>query len=231
MKRFYENVTVSRDDNGWNILLDDRLVRTPGKAALAVPTEALANRIAQEWREQGETIDPRAMRFTGLANAAIDRIAPDPAPYIADIARYAESDLLCYRAIEPEPLVARQIAAWNPLLNWAEGRYGVEFVVTQGIVPVDQAEATLIQLEKAVSSLDAFHLAPLSILTTMSGSLVAALAIVEGEQSAAKVWTAIALDELWQEEMWGADSDAQKARAFHEQEWTDAVEFLSLLRV
>lgn len=229
MKRFYENVSVTQDENGWNILLDERPVRTPGRAALAVPTEALAHRIADEWREQGEQIDPRSMRFTGLANAAIDRIAPDPTPYIADIARYAESDLLCYRAVEPEPLVARQIAAWNPLLDWAEGRYGVEFVVTQGIVPVDQAEATLLTLEEAVAEMDAFHLAPMSILTTMSGSLVTALAVAEGQLSTQDAWQAVSIDELWQEEMWGVDSDAQKARAAREAEWMDAAEFLRLL--
>lgn len=229
MKRFYENVSVAHDENGWNILLDDRPVRTPGRAALAVPTEALANRIAQEWCDQGEVIEPRAMRFTGLANAAIDRIDPDPAPYIADIARYAESDLLCYRAVEPEPLVARQIAAWNPLLDWAEGKYGVEFSVTQGIVPINQPEATLLRLEQVVAQFDAFHLAPLSILTTISGSLVAALAITEGHKSAGEIWPVISIDELWQEEMWGTDIDAQKARAFHETEWNDAAEFLKLL--
>ena len=229
MKRFYDNVSITHDDAGWNILLDDRPVRTPARAPLAVPTEMLANRIAQEWRDQGENIDPRSMRFTGLANAAIDRIGPDTAPYIADIARYAESDLFCYRAIEPEPLVARQIATWNPLLDWAEHRYKVEFIITQGIIPVDQPEMTLVRLKEAVSQYDAFHLAALSILTTIGGSLVGALAIAEGHKSASDIWSAVSIDELWQEEMWGVDADAQKARAFHEEEWNDAAEFLTLL--
>ena len=229
MKRFYDTVSVTHDDAGWSILLDDRPVRTPGRAALAVPTETLADRIAQEWREQGETIDPRSMRFTGLANAAIDRIAPDPVPYITDIARYAESDLFCYRAIEPEPLVARQIATWNPLLDWAERRYEVEFIITQGIIPVNQPEMTLLRLTEAVSQYGAFHLAALSILTTIGGSLVGALAVTENHKSAADIWSAVSIDELWQEEMWGADADAQKARAFHQAEWNDAAEFLSLL--
>ncbi len=230
MKRFYDNVSITHDEAGWQILLDDRPVRTPGRAPLAVPTEALAQRIAQEWQDQGDMIDPRSMRFTGLANAAIDRIEPDPVPYIADIARYAESDLLCYRAIEPEPLVARQTAAWNPLLNWAKGQYGVEFAITQGIVPIDQPEATLLRLEEVVAQYDAYHLAGLSILTTIGGSLVAALAVVSGHMSASEMWPIVAIDELWQEEMWGVDADAQKARAFHQAEWDDAAEFLSLLR-
>ncbi|MBN9787144.1 ATPase [Pseudonocardia sp. TMWB2A] len=229
MKRFYKEVSIRPETDGFSILLDNMPVRTPGRALLTVPTQALADRIAEEWRSQGEEVDPRGMRFTGMANAAIDRIAPDPAPYIADIARYAESDLFCYRALEPEPLVARQVAAWNPLLDWAERLYDVQFEITQGIIPVTQAEATLSRLGAAVAKYPAFVLAPLSILTTLGGSLVASLAIAEGHQSAAKLWPAVVLDELWQEEMWGADSDARKARAFHEQEWMDAAEFLRLV--
>lgn len=230
MKRFYKDVRVTAaDEGGFTILLDDRPVRTPGRALLAVPTEALANRIAEEWRNQGEDIDPRAMRFTGMANAAIDRIAPDPQAYIADIARYAESDLFCYRALEPEPLVARQVAAWNPLLDWAERVYDVQFEITQGVLPVAQSEATLARLAAAVAQYPAFVLAPLSILTTLGGSLVASLAIAQGHKSADDLWHAVTLDELWQEEMWGADVDAVKARAFHEQEWMDAAAFLRLV--
>lgn len=230
MKRFYETVSVVHQNEGWEIQLDARPVRTPSRAALALPTEALAERIAQEWREQVDTIEPRSMRFTGLANAAIDRIAPEPSTYIADIAQYAESDLFCYRAIEPEPLVARQIATWNPLLDWAEGKYGIEFVVTQGITPIDQPKATLRRLKEAVAEYDAFHLAPLTILTTVGGSLVAALALAEGYKTANDLWPAVSLDELWQEEMWGVDTEAQKARAYKQQEWSEAAAFLQLLQ-
>lgn len=230
MKRFYETVSVVKENGSWEIQLDNRPVRTPSRVALALPTEALAERIAQEWREQVDTIEPRTMRFTGLANAAIDRIAPDLPSYVFDIARYAESDLFCYRATEPEPLVARQIAVWNPLLDWAEGNYEVEFVVTQGITPVDQPEATLRRLKEAVARYDAFHLAPLTILTTVGGSLVAALALAEGYKTANDLWPAVSLDELWQEEMWGVDTEAQKARAYKQQEWSEAAAFLQLLK-
>lgn len=229
MKRFYKQVAIRTSDGGWDILLDDRPVKTPGRNALALPGEALAARIADEWREQGEDIDPIKMRFTGMANAAIDRIAPDPASYIADIARYAETDLLCYRALEPPPLVARQVAAWNPLLDWAEQRYDVQFEITQGVVPVTQPEETRSRLHDAVAQYSAFQLAPLSILTTIGGSLVTSLAMAEGYKDAATLWPVVTLDELWQEEMWGTDSDAQAARAYHEQEWMDAAAFLELV--
>ncbi len=226
VKRFYEDVSPREDTDGWEILLDGRPVRTPGRAPLMVPSPSLAALIADEWCAQGDTIDPRTMRFTGMANAAIDRIAPDRETYVADIARYGESDLFCYRALDPEPLVARQIAAWNPLLDWAEQRYDVEFAVTQGVTPVTQPEQTRTRLRDAVAAHDAFALAPLAILTSLGGSLVASLALAEGHRTAAELWPAVTLDELWQEEMWGADAEAQKARAFHQQEWDDAAAFL-----
>ncbi len=231
MKRFYTDVITREGADGWEILLDDRPVRTPGRVPLAVPNAALAELIAREWRNQGEEIDPRTMRFTGMANAAIDRIAPEPRAYIDDIARYGESDLLCYRALEPEPLVQRQITQWNPLLDWAERRYDVEFVVTQGVAPVTQPEQTRERLHAAVAAYPPFALAPLAILTSLGGSLVAALAIAEQHRTAADLWPVVTLDELWQEEMWGADADAQKARAFHQQEWDDAAAFLHAVMV
>ena len=119
MKRFYKDVTIVAESDGHAIRLDDRPVRTPARALLTLPTLALAQAVAEEWRAQGDTVDPASMPFTGLANAAIDHIVPNRAQFAAGIARYGESDLLCYRAHSPETLVARQAAAWDPLLDWA----------------------------------------------------------------------------------------------------------------
>src|SRR3546814_9245040 len=130
----------------------------------------LAEAIAEEWRAQGETVDPRSMPFTGLANGAIDQIAPHSGSFAAGIARYAESDLLCYRAEGPAELVAREAAAWDPLLDWAMARYDVAFRVTQGVVPVAQPARTLERLAAAVAAVDPFTLAGLSTLVTRSGS-------------------------------------------------------------
>jgi chaperone required for assembly of F1-ATPase len=106
VKRFWQDVAV----DARAIRLDGRPVRTPGRAALTLPTDGLAEAVADEWRAVGETVDPRAMPLTGLANAAIDRIAADPAGFAAGLAKYGESDLLCYRAAEPPELAARQAA-------------------------------------------------------------------------------------------------------------------------
>ncbi|TKD51296.1 ATP12 family chaperone protein [Sphingomonas baiyangensis] len=230
MKRFWREVAVAHDAGGWGITLDARPVRTPGRAALAIPTQSLAEAIASEWREVGDTIDPRAMPLTGLANAAIDRIAPDGAGFAAGLARYAESDLLCYRAVDPPPLVARQAAAWQPLLDWAQARYDVHFAVTAGVLPVAQPPTTIARLGEAIAAQPPFALAPLSIVTTLAGSLVIALALAEQAFPADVLCGAATLDETWQAELWGDDSEAAASRAVRTREYADAVRFLEALR-
>ena len=229
MKRFWKEVIVIDDDGGWGIALDGRPVRTPQRASLAAPSAALAEAIAAEWRAVGETIDPGAMPMTGLANAAIDLAAPDVAAFAAPVAAYAESDLFCYRDDRDPALQAEQAAAWNPVLDWAEARHGVEFALTQGVIPIDQPAATIATLRDALLAHGPFRLAALTPLVTIGGSLVAGLALAEGAFTADTLWDAVSLDELYQERRWGADSEAQQARARREVDWHNAARFLSLL--
>lgn len=228
MKRFYKDVTIVAEGDGHAIRLDGRPVRTPARALLTLPTLALAQAVAEEWRAQGETVDPASMPFTGLANAAIDHIVPNRAQFAAGIARYGESDLLCYRAHSPEMLVARQAAAWDPLLDWARARYDVAFVVTQGILPVAQPEATLARLHAAVAMHDPFRLAGLSTLVTLSGSLVCGLAVVENSHSAEAIWPIAEIDEAWQVEQWGEDAQAAARSARRKSEFSMAGAFCAM---
>ena len=211
------------------IRLDDRPLRTPARAALVLPTPALARAVADEWRAVETIVDPRAMPLTGLANAAIDRVAVDRAGFAAPIAAYAESDLLCYRADAPAELVVREAACWDPSLIWAAGRYGVEFATTSGIVHVPQPPATIARLAQAVAAFDPFRLAALSPLTTLSGSLVLALALIEDAIDTDGAWTAAEVDASWQAERWGEDSLATAAREDKRAAFTAAARFLSLL--
>lgn len=229
MKRFWKEVAVVPDDGGWGIALDARPVRTPQRAPLAVASAALAEAIAAEWREIGEAINPATMPMTGLANAAIDLAAPDVAAFAAPVAAYAQSDLLCYRDARDATLHAEQAAAWNPLLAWAEGHYGVEFALTQGVLPIDQPEATIAALQAAVRTLDPWRITALTPVVTIGGSLVVGLALVEEAFDADALWQAVSLDELYQERRWGTDSEAQKARAVKQRDWDNAVRFLGLL--
>lgn len=226
MKRFYAEVTLLASDGSWQIALDGRPLRTPKRAALTLPTQAMADAIAAEWRAQGDVIAPATMPLTGLANAAIDIIAPDPSAFAAPLAAYGESDLLCYRAPEPD-LASAEAAAWNPLLDWAERRYGVEFTITTGIIHVAQAPATLAELRDALTAQPPFALAALSPIITIGGSLVVALALAEGVDSAAALWDIVTLDERWQEERWGEDADALAARLRKRDEWLMAADFLA----
>lgn len=225
MKRFWQAVAVE----GGEVRLDGRPVRTPGRAPLVIPCPPLAEAIADEWRAVEGEIDPRAMPLTGLANAAIDRIAPDPAAFGAGLARYGESDLLCYRADGPAELVARQRQAWDPLLDWARGRYDVHFEVTAGIMHRAQPPATIARLAEAVAVRTPFELAGLSPVVTVTGSLVAALALLEGAADADIVWRAARIDEDWQAEHWGEDEIAARARDAHRADFDAGARFLALL--
>jgi len=229
VKRFWKDVAIVPQDGGWGIALDGRPMRTPHRAPLAVASTALAEAIAAEWRAQGETIDPRAMPMTSLANAAIDLAAPDPAAFAEPIAAYAATDLFCYRDDRDAALQAEQAAAWNPILTWAETRFGVEFAMTQGIVPIDQPPATIAALRDAVFALDPWRMTALTPLVTIGGSLVAGLACIAQAFEAEALWEAVSLDELYQERRWGADAEAQAQRAAHKRDWDNAVRFLGLL--
>lgn len=229
MKRFWKDVAVAPEGGGWRISLDARPVKTPARAPLVVPTEALADAIAGEWRSVEQGVDPRAMPLTGLANAAIDRVAPDPTAFAAGLARYAEADLLCYRAEGPNLLVDRQAERWDPLLAWARRRYDVDFCTTAGIMHVGQPTATVERLGHAVATLDPFHLAGLSPLVTIGGSLVAALAVEEKAMTAEAAWDAVSIDERWQLEQWGADAEAEQLLASRRRDFLAAARFLDLL--
>ena len=225
MKRFWTQVSV---DAGRVVLLDGRPVRTPGGVPLALPNDALAAAVAQEWRDVGERVDARAMPLTDLANAAIDRVAPDPAAFAAGLARYGESDLTCYRADAPGPLTARQAAAWDPPLAWARARYDVGFELVAGVMHAPQPPATLARLGEAMAARDAFALAGLSPVVTITGSLVLALALAERAITPDAAWTAANVDEDWQAELWGEDALAAQARAGRRHEFDAGVRFMAI---
>ena len=229
MKRFWKDVAVAQEDGGWTVKLDERRLRTPARALLLAPTEALANAIAEEWRSVGVDVDPGAMPLTGLANAAIDRVAPERQAFAGGLATYAEADLACYRSDWPPELVERQRAAWDPLLAWARRRYDVGFATTSGVMHVPQPQATIEQLSHAIELLDACRLAGLSSLVTIGGSLVAGLAVFEKAVTAEKAWEAVSVDERWQLEQWGADAEAQTALDNRRRDFMAAGRFLELL--
>ena len=229
MKRFWKAVSVGSEGDGWTIKLDGRPMRTPARRMLAVPSERLAEAIAEEWRSVGEAIDPRAMPLTGLANAAIDRVGPEARSFAQSLARYSEADLACYRADGPQELVARQEKQWDPLLAWAKRRFDVDFVTTSGLMHVAQPAATIERLGHAAAFLDPFRLAGLSPLVTIGGSLVAALAVAEGAIMPGPAWDLVSIDERWQLEKWGNDAEAETRLENRRRDFLAAARFLELL--
>lgn len=216
MLRFWDTATVTRVEGGYAVLLDAKPMRIPGGAPLAVTAPALAEGIAAEWRAAGGA---KGGRFTmddvplsRLAGTAQDRIAPDPAPVAAALARYGESDLLCYRADAPEPLVLREAAAWDPWLDWAERRHGARLAPTSGILHRAQDPAALAAIGRAMAAQSVLALAGLGIAIPLLGSAVLGLALAEGALDAAAAHRLATLDELFQVETWGEDAEATVRR-------------------
>ncbi len=229
MRRFWKEVTLEPTTFGQAVRLDGRPVQTPTGNMLALPTQKMADAVVAEWEAVEKTLNPALMPNTGFANAAIDRIAPDRAGFAAAIAAYGETDLFCYRATAGEALAERQAQIWDPWLNWAKARYDISFVIVEGIIHQQQPEATLAILRNVVAARGTFELAAMAKLAHLSGSLIATLAIIERAGTPGDIWKAACLDELWQEELWGADHWAQKNRSDREGEFMAAVRFLDLL--
>ena len=213
MKRFYREARCAPAAGGYGVALDGKPVLTPAGRPLAVPGAALAEALAEEWAAQGERVEREAMPLTRLVCGALD-LTPAARPgTVAAVARYAETDLVCYRAPAPPTLAARQAAAWQPLVEWAAERYGARLAVTTGLRPIPQAPAAVAALRAAVAALDDLALTGLGFATGALGSLVVALALLEGRLAAAAAAEAALVDERYQMERWGADPElAERCR-------------------
>jgi chaperone required for assembly of F1-ATPase len=228
--RFYKDVSVGSLGHGHAVLLDGKPVRTPAGAELVVRSRALADAIAEEWRSQGEKVRPDAMILTKLANTAIDRVAVHRRTAIAQILNFARSDLLCYRAESPAGLVELQRRVWDPILEWVRERYGAGLACGIGIGFVEQEPESLEALERAIDDYDSFGLSALQSGTALLGSAVIALAMAEGRLSAQDAFAAAQLDEHYQAEKWGRDSEAEQRRANNLAELVEIDRFLQAVR-
>lgn len=230
MKRFYKNAEADQTPQGWQVRLDGRAVKTQGGRAQLVPGQALAQALAAEWAAQGEEIDPAHFVLRDFADFAIDIAAQGPAALIADLLRYAETDTLCYRAEPDEPLHARQLEVWEPLLSAAETRWDVHFERTSGVIHRPQSEATMRRLKAVLETLDPFALSALNTATTLAASLMIGLAAIEPEADPVALWDAASLEEDWQAEQWGKDHEAQEHRDRRLKAFSAAVRFAQLAR-
>ncbi|MGR3485761.1 MAG: ATP12 family chaperone protein [Paracoccaceae bacterium] len=229
-KRFYESVTVHPARDGFEVHLDDRTLRTPFKSPLILPTRALADALAGEWRAQEGRIDPLSMPVTRAANSAIDKVGPQRDGLVDGLSAYAETDLLCYRADAPPDLVARQAAEWDPILDWAEAALGARLVPTKSILPLDQDPAALARLRAQVAALTDWELTGFSELVSLSGSLILGFAVVTGARTPERAWDAACIDEAFQAEAWGWDDEARERLDRRAEAFARGAAFVALAR-
>ncbi|BCG80626.1 ATP12 family chaperone protein [Mesorhizobium sp. 113-3-3] len=230
-KRFYKTASVAPVEEGFAVHLDGKPVRTPGKALLALPTEAAALLVADEFAEQGETINPVTMPVMRLVNTAIDGVASDPQAVLEDILRFASSDLLCYRADAPQGLVERQNGQWDPVVDWARTALGARFNLAEGIIHVEQPRETIAVLGSHLNQrAEPLRLAAIHLMTSLTGSALLALAVDFGELDADSAWAAGHVDEDWQIEHWGQDAEAVARRAARKRDMMAAVSLLEALK-
>jgi chaperone required for assembly of F1-ATPase len=229
-KRFWTAAAAVPEGGAWAVRLDGRPVRTPGKAVLALPGAALARAVAAEWDAQGERVDPLSMPLTRAANTTLDKLPVQRDGLIEGLTQYGASDLLSYRADGPPDLAARQAAAWDPLLDWAEARLGARLTVTAGVMPVAQDVSALSALRARVAACTDWELTGLTELVSLSGSLVLGLAVLERRLTPETAWEASRVDETHQIERWGADEEevGRVARRFADfaraRRWLDLLE-------
>jgi chaperone required for assembly of F1-ATPase len=218
-RRFYKEACAQAGEGGFTLVLDGKNAHTPGRLPIRTPGRELAQTLAGEWNAQGEFIDPATMPLTRIVNSALDGVAREMEEVRAEIVKYAGSDLLCYRAGEPESLVAAQAQAWDPILAWARDDLGARFICAEGVVfaaqPAPAVQAVARVVEGVTSPL---ALAALSVMTTITGSTLLALAVAQGRLTAAQAWSAAHVDEDFQIRNWGEDEEAAIRRA---KRWTD----------
>lgn len=227
MKRFWKQAGITDGENGFAISLDGKPLKTPAKAEMVLPSRALAAMVAEEWNAVEDKLHPEDMPATRMANAAIDKVSTQFDEVAEMLAAYGDSDLLCYRATDPQALVARQGEKWDPLLDWAEAEFGARLKPVSGVMHVAQDPQALDCLRKHVFAFTPFELAAFHDLVTISGSLVLAFATTKSLLKLEELWSCAILDELWQEQQWGEDDEALALRMRKKQDFFHAARFFA----
>jgi chaperone required for assembly of F1-ATPase len=230
LNRFYTEVGVASREEGYAVLLDGRELRTPARRRLGLPVAPLAEAVAEEWRAQGETIRSDTMPITRLVNSAVDGVADAMDVVRSDIVRFAEADLVCYRAEGPDGLVIAQQEQWDPVIAWARDELAIRLNLAEGLMHIAQPPEVSSSVAAEAARHDPFSLAALHVMTTLTGSSVIALAVSRGRLSAEEAWSAAHVDEDWQIAQWGADSEAMARRDARWRDMAAAARVIALLR-
>jgi chaperone required for assembly of F1-ATPase len=230
VKRFFATATTDRREGGFAVLLDGRAMLTPARNALMLPSLALAGAIAAEWSAQGDEIEAATMPLTRHAYTAVDGVRQGIDQVVEEITRFAETDLVCYRADSPKALATQQAAAWQPLLDWLHEAHGTSLAVTNGVVPIRQSPEQIAVLKRLVAAHDLYVLTALHTLVSISGSLVIGLAVSAGRLDAIEAWEVSRIDHDYQAAQWGTDSEAAADAIRTRSDLVAAARFMDLAR-
>jgi len=227
-KRFYAGAGVAEAEDGFTVTLDGKPIKTPSGRRVIAPARSIAEAIAAEWNAQGDTIDPLTMPLTRFANSVIEGVVDKVEAVADDVAKYLGSDLLFYRAGHPEALVAREAAHWDPILFWAADALGAHFILAEGIVHARQPDSAIAAARAALPS-DAWSIAAVHVMMTLTGSALLALALFHGVIDQDPAWAAAHVDEDWNIEKWGVDEEVAARRAARLVDFKSAVNILKAL--
>jgi chaperone required for assembly of F1-ATPase len=211
-RRVYKAVGVGEGEGTYAVLLDGKSALTPLRAPLASTSRPLAQAVAVEWDAQDPHVDPETMPLTRLLATQIDRIAPQREAVIANLLTYVEADTLCFRAQHPADLRARQQRVWGPVVDWLQRDYDIALTSTEGLTPPVQAPETSLRMRRSLEHLNDAHLTAFQAAASLASSLALGLALVHRRLTAADVFAAAFLDELYQVEKWGEDDLARDRR-------------------
>ena len=228
-KRFWKEVKIKQNGTEFAVLLDCSPLSTPGKSQVLVPTKELATQIAAEWASQEDLVDPLSMPFTRMTNTAIDKVSLQASEVVQHLTAYAETDHLCYRADCPPTLVKRQVESWDPLLDWAKDTFNAPLNKAIGVIYVDQPIESILRLKRRITRLSAFELAAVHDLICLSGSFVAALAVIYKKKPAEEIWELCRIDETWQIEQWGKDTEEEATTKQKMADFLHAASYFSVL--
>ena len=227
IKRFYKSVSISSEPSGYWIKLDDKPIRSPRNEIIECTSKEIAMRFANEWEKQDEFIDYLTMPITRILNAAVDGVSDNITAVIETICSYASSDMICYRATGPEKLVVRQQQEWDPILRWLQESLGLVFEITTGILPIEQSADSIQKVKNLLQEYGSIQLAALHTVTTLGGSILLALALEKKAFEPETIWQAINLEEDWNIEHWGQDTEALRTRKFKQQDFNAATQILN----
>ena len=228
IKRTWETVEVQQNEAGFLLTLDDRPIVTPAKNPLLLPSNALATRVANEWKEQDNEVIHAKMPFTRLSNSALDKVSVQFKEVADILSEFGETDLFYYRASSPAELVERQKNSWDPFLDWVNKSMNVRMNVSSGVMFIDQDDDEMLKLKAPIFNMTPFQLTGFHEIVTISGSLIGAYAFVEKAFTADQVWSASRIDEEWQIEQWGSDEEAMTTSEKKHHDFKIGCEFFQL---